>query len=130
MDITQIKDLTVTELEDLLSSTNLVDKKERYLLAWLSNKNDNIFALSKITEEAIEVSEAAIKMINKSPSYKPPIENLLAEFSDLTTRLMLFLNSISKDSEELEKYLDMLSDMSSAKVRKIYSYIKAKNENT
>lgn len=61
MDITQIKDLTVTELEDLLSSTNLVDKKERYLLAWLSNKNDNTFTLSKLQKKLLRYQKLLLR---------------------------------------------------------------------
>ncbi|TXG86053.1 MAG: hypothetical protein E6R13_01220 [Spirochaetes bacterium] len=131
MEINEIKNLSLEQIEDIFKDPNVSKKaKEKNLILWLSAQNSSTFALSKVVEEAVEVSEVSIKMINKSPDHKPPTENLLAEFSDLSVRLFIFLASISENDQQFKDYMSITQNMISAKIEKIYGYVKKRNENT
>ena len=125
MEIKEIKKLSLEQIEDILKDSNIIKKeKEKNLIFWLSNQDNSTFALSKVVEEAIEVSEVAIKMINKLPENKPTIENLLSEFSDLSARVFIFLASISENDDQFKKYSNNIQQMFSSKIEKVYEHLK------
>lgn len=119
----EIKKLSKTEIKELIENTDSKSRKEKIILTWISAQSTSTFALSKVTEEAIEVAEVSVKMINKLPASKPPLEDLLSEYADLSVRIMVFLNSVAPTKEEMDKYVGILTNKCSNKVEKIYKYL-------
>ena len=79
------------------------------------NYNDERYNISKLAEELFELGEVCMKMLNKKPDKKPPIEKLIEELGDTILRCKVLSTQLNITKE--------VNTRAIAKAEQLYAYI-------